>query len=120
MGDADMLLPVSFRHRDLPVVASSAMRLPSRDAANTRPPPVAITPLLFDPCDSLKSQTVLPVSGSSALMPADGCGSFGPGAGAAPRPRPIYCRPASNGEGSLMNSWPRSLYARYSHPVMGL
>src|SRR5262249_35471104 len=101
MGDAVILPPVWYRHNGLPVFASSAMRFPSRDDANRTPPAVAITPLLSDPRKSLKSHIVLPVSGSSALMPAEGGGSLGCGAGGAPRPRPIYCRPASNGVGAL-------------------
>src|SRR3989442_1093356 len=77
IGDAFMLPPVSYRHKELPVFASSAMRLPSRDDANRTPPAVAITPLLSDARTSLKSHIVFPVSTSSALMPADGGGSFG-------------------------------------------
>src|SRR5439155_20153108 len=94
IGDALMLPPVWYCHKELPVCASSAMRFPSRDAANTTPPAVAMTPLLSEDRGSLKSHIVLPVSGSSPLIPADGCGSPGRGAaGAGALPRPIYCRP---------------------------
>src|SRR6188508_3015720 len=102
MGDAAMFEPVWNRHKYLPVLASSATRFPSRVAAKSTPPAVAMTPLLRDPWLILKSQTVLPVSGSRALIPAEGGGSFGPGLLAPPAcPRPIYCRPGSYVTGAL-------------------
>ena len=50
--------------------------LPSRDEAKSTPPAVASTPFESEPWNSLKSQTVFPVSGSMALIPALGGGSF--------------------------------------------
>src|SRR5215510_577611 len=97
---------------NLPDLASRAMRYPSRDEANRTPPPVDITPFELEAWNSLKSHIVLPVSGSSALIPADGSGSFGPRGGALPRPRPMYWRPGSYGAVALVYCWPLSEYSR--------
>jgi hypothetical protein len=70
----------------------------------------------------LKLHIVLPVSGSSVLMPADAAGS--PGFGAAGVldvfVRPMYWRPASYVTSVLMYCCPFSEYARYIQPVAGL
>src|SRR6185295_326499 len=108
-----MPTPVGKRQRYLPDFASRATSVPSRVAANTMPPAVASTPLLRDPWLVLKSHTVLPVSGSIALMPDDDGGSFGPSPTALP-PRaalPMYCRPCSYGAGALAYCCPFSAYS---------
>src|SRR6185436_4410607 len=73
--------------------------LPEASDANNTPPAVASTPLVSEPRKILKSQSVLPVSGSIALTPAEGDGSPALGATrpAAAVSRPMYWRPSSNG-----------------------
>src|SRR5262245_66695767 len=91
--------------RCFPVFASSATTLPSRSDANSTLPAVARTPLVSELWKILKSHIVLPVSGSSALMPADVAGSPGfETAGFAALVRPMYCRPASYGTEVLTRS----------------
>src|SRR5207247_9662524 len=69
----------------------------------------------------VKSHVELPVSGSSALMPALGAGwPASRAAGVEARPRPMYCWPRTIGAGALTYCWPASEYARYSQPVSGL
>src|SRR2546422_11726835 len=97
MGDAARLAPVWKCQSGLPVLASSAARFPSRIAPNTTPPAVASTPLVSELWKILKSHVVRPLSGSIALMPADGGGSFAPRDGGTPRPAPppTDCLPRS-------------------------
>src|SRR5581483_12191975 len=118
-----MFVPVAKCHRWAPLFASSAIRLPSRTAANNTLLAVASTPLVSEPCEILKSHIVFPVSGSSALMPADAGGSPAFGAAAAPVrgvTRPMYCRPASYVTGELTYGCPPSRYSRDSQPVSAL
>jgi hypothetical protein len=72
MGDDGMLAPAPNLHNSLPVFASSAMKLPSADAANTRPPAVESTPGCSAFCVSSNFHCALPVSGSNAITPDDG------------------------------------------------
>ncbi len=87
--------------------------LPSRIAPNTTLPAVASTPLVSEPWKILKSHIVLPVSGSSALMPADAAGSPGFGRGGSRRRGAADVLAARlERRGGLTYAWPLSGYSR--------